>query len=136
MNQDRLARLATPGGVLRKNADGYLPKGAEKLGKGPGSVVVGPEILESHLDHPTDPGFVFTPRGSLLRQGPRLDLAGGYQTLFFREGGEQLNPLGHVKASSTTDPLPTIVPSLRPGLLALVAGDFQKLLGALRRFPI
>lgn len=136
MNQERLTRLSRKGGILDRYSDASLPEEAIKLGEGFHNIVIGKDFVESNLAHPADTGFRFSPNGSELRQGARLDLEGSFQKLFFKGGGEQLNPLGNAKASSTSDPLPLIVQSLRQDLLGLLTKDFQELLSKIRSIPL
>lgn len=136
MNREKLDQLDRPGGVLRRRGDTRLAREATKLGKGTSNMVLGTESIQTNLPHPTDPGFDFSPRGTVLRQGAHLDVEGSYQKLFFKGGGEQFNPLGHQKASSTTDPLPQIMPSLRGQLQSVLSQDMRRVLDLVRTLPV
>lgn len=136
MDLARLAKLAAPGSILDKYSAASLPEGGAKVGEGLENIVIGKDFIESNSQHPTNPGFHFGVRGSELRQGPHLDIEGDYKKVFFKGGDQQLNPLGNIKASSTTDPLPTVVPSLRSELTLLLSPDLQKVLELLKSLPI
>lgn len=132
MNRERLERLSKDGSILDKYSKDRLPQGAAKLGEGMDNVVLGADYIETNSSHPRDPGLRLGAEGSSIRHGAKLDMEGDYQKLFFKRGEQQLNQLGDKKASSTTDPLPTVMPTLRNELGPFVDPDFRAALDGIR----
>ena len=108
-----LNNLSDSRSVLERHDDSRLPKGAIKFGRGVNNIVITRDSVQTNSSNPVNPGFHFGPEGSMIRHGNHLDLDGSYTKFFFKGGEQQLNPLGSQRASSTTDPLPTIVSTLR-----------------------
>ena len=130
MRRDKLQKLV--GGNLSRYAEDFLAPGATKIGDGLENIVLSPDKMESNSPTPANAGFSFSSQGSKVRQGSKLDVEGDYQKVFFKNGEQQLNPMGHIKASSTTDPLPTILTSFRADFLSFFTDDLQSLLAPLR----
>lgn len=128
INIEKLNSLAGNKSIIDTYDDANTPYGSTKLGEGLSNIVVGKDSIQSNLPIPGNPGFSFSANSSKINLGKKLDFDGDFKRIFFQGGGQQFNPLGNTKASSTSDPLPTILPSLRPETLGLLAPDFQKAL--------
>lgn len=129
---DRIEKLSTPDNILNTYNNDQLAPGEIKVGDVNSNITLGARSIESNSANPADPGFSFSDKGSEIRQGAKLDLDGDYKKFFFKKGEQQLHPLGNIKASSTTDPLPTIMPTLRTELLSSLDVDFRKAIDNLR----
>ena len=110
---DRMRALSSEKSIIaRLDTDGQLQPGEAKIGYTYDNIVVGPNGIFGNRNDPTAPGFSFEESGSVLRTGPVMRTTAPFNKILFNNGQERLNPLGSVKASSSTDPLPTIVPVL------------------------
>lgn len=136
MDLDKIKRLAEPGSIIDKYSTDQLQNDEVKIGDGLANIVLSDGKIESNSPAPGNPGFKFTNKGSNIRQGAKLDLDGDFKRLYFKNGEQQLNPMGNTKASCTTDPLPTIVPTLRPELEMFMDKDFMSAFDKLKQLPL
>jgi hypothetical protein len=121
-------KLASDAPLFIKRDRAFIKDDERKFGHGFNNLVIGSGSIRTNNASPANPGFSLGDDGSIFRHGRHLDFDGDFTRIFFRSGDQQLNPLGSAKASSTTDPLPTIVPSMRVLYDPLLAKDAAEVL--------
>jgi len=108
-----------------------LLKGETKLGETGNCMVVGPGRLTTHQEAPANAGWTFTNKDGELR-AENLVMTTNWERVYFTGGLHRLNPLGEETASSTTDPLPTIVPNFPQDSIWALSGLVQTALQSLK----
>lgn len=130
--RSRIARLAEDKTVLEKHTQDSLRLGEVKIGPPTANIVLDENSLVSHLGNTNNPGFSFKPGGSQLRVGRHAKIDQDFRHVYFKNGLESLNPMGDTKASSTTDPLPTIVPNFLSDIEFMISPEVVKSISILR----
>jgi hypothetical protein len=134
MSRDtRLNNLSESSSIISRSNQGILGPGQVKLGIGYNNIVVGEGYVASNQESPYDPGFEFTRAGTRLTVGPSLRIDKDYKKTSFDNGRQMLHPLGDTLASTTANPLPTIMPRLQDGDMWAFSPSGAKALNYIRQ---
>lgn len=132
IDRERLRRLTQSNSIISSNKNDQLGPNELKIGDVDTNIVLGTKSIATNSSNPADPGFSFSDKGSEVRHGAKLAFDGDFKKTHFLKGEQILNPLGNYRASSTSDPLPTIMSVLGINGLPALDEEFRDALDNLR----
>ena len=127
---ERLSRLDDLGDLSKKEK---LVESLEtRLGGPEANLIISNDSIKSFTNHPVNPGFSFGTRESYIRTGDILNFNKEFYKLKFSNGLEQINPLANTTASTVTDPIPTIIPSISNNIRSFLSKDYLEIIKKLK----